>query len=383
MPRTMRTRSGTVAWNSSSRGNVSSACTSALWSWLAGIQPEVVDDALHLVAQDRDLVGAPAVGRRGPQSEEPAFAADIALRVEGLDADIVEVGRAVHRGDRVRLGDDERLRGTRESPDLAGKRDRLRLAPGARTHDAEARARHRHEPVLARPAPQPVLAVAEEREVVVLHPLEQRLRLADLAAVAARSCAAECGGRVRGLGAHPAPVAGCRAHVLERAADGGLDRGEAGRVRLAVDLDHLPGLELRARRRVVEVDRLQPAAPVADHGEDRVREQVDGETRLRAHHAERVDQERLVVRDDHDDRVRRGEAVAFRVRVEDPHQRTAAAPRESEFELRRARRRRGPRGCAARGRARTRRGRSSARAGPARPAGPCGACGARGRRCGR
>ena len=28
-----------------------------------GIQPEVVDDALHLVAQDRDLVGAPAVSR--------------------------------------------------------------------------------------------------------------------------------------------------------------------------------------------------------------------------------------------------------------------------------------------------------------------------------
>ena len=168
--------------------------------------------------------------------------------------------------------------------------------------------------------------------MVVLHPLEQRLRLADLAAVAARSCAAECGGRLRGLGAHPAPVAGSRAHVLEGAADGGLDQLQAGRVRLAVDLDHLPRLELRARRRVVQVDRLQPAAPVADHGEDRVREQVDGETCLRAHHAERVDQERLVVRDDHDDRVRRGEAIPFEVRVEDPHQRTAAAPRESEFE---------------------------------------------------
>ena len=30
VPRTMRTRSGMVAWNSSSRGKVSSACTSAL-----------------------------------------------------------------------------------------------------------------------------------------------------------------------------------------------------------------------------------------------------------------------------------------------------------------------------------------------------------------
>ena len=40
MPRTMRTRSDTVAWNSSSRGNVSSACTSALWSWLEGFRPK-------------------------------------------------------------------------------------------------------------------------------------------------------------------------------------------------------------------------------------------------------------------------------------------------------------------------------------------------------
>ena len=56
-------------------------------------------------------------------------------------------------------------------------------------------------------------------------------------------------------------------------------------------------------------------------------EQVHGEPALRAHHAERVDQERHVVGDDHDDGVRGGEAVARRLRVEHAHQRLAARPR--------------------------------------------------------
>jgi hypothetical protein len=155
----------------------------------------------------------------------------------------------VHRGDRVRLGDDERVRGSRESADFSGQDDRLGLVSGARAQDAESRARHRHEPVLARPAPQPVFAVAEEREVVAFHPLEERLRLAHFAAAAAERC-----GGIPRPGAHPAPVAGRRADVVEGTPDGRLDRREAGRVRLAVDLDHLPGLGPRILRRVVEVD---------------------------------------------------------------------------------------------------------------------------------
>jgi hypothetical protein len=122
--------------------------------------------------------------------------------------------------------------------------------------------------------------------------------------------------------------------VAEGTPDGRLDRREAGRVRLAVDLDHLPGLGPRILRRVVEVDRLQQAAPVADHGQDRVGEQVDGKSSLRAHHAERVDQEGHVVGDDHDDRVRRDEAVAPRLRVEDANPGLAAGPHATELELR-------------------------------------------------
>ena len=63
-------------------------------------------------------------------------------------------------------------------------------------------------------------------------------------------------------------------------------------------------------------------------------EQVDGEPPLRAHHAEGVDQEGHVVGDDHDDRVRRGEAVAPRLRVEDANLGLPAAPHATELELR-------------------------------------------------
>ena len=65
-----------------------------------------------------------------------------------------------------------------------------------------------------------------------------------------------------------------------------------------------------------------------------MREQVHREAALRADDAERIDQERHVVRDDHDDRVRGREAVARRVRVEHAHQRAAALARAAELELR-------------------------------------------------
>jgi hypothetical protein len=39
MPRVVRTSSGTVDWNSSSRGYVSSTCISDLPSWLVGDTP--------------------------------------------------------------------------------------------------------------------------------------------------------------------------------------------------------------------------------------------------------------------------------------------------------------------------------------------------------
>ena len=212
------------------------------------LEPEMSDDALDLVPQHRNLARALAVGRRSPQADEAALAGHPAARVEGLDADVVEVGRAVDGRDRVRLGDDQRLRRTREGANLAGQHDGPGLVPGARAHQAEAGACRRNQPVARRAALQPVFPVAEEREVVLVHPLEQRLRLADVARVAAQPGRAEFGRGLARLRAHLPPVAGRGADVVERLPDVPFERGEAHRVRLAVDLDQLPGLEARAVR---------------------------------------------------------------------------------------------------------------------------------------
>jgi hypothetical protein len=109
------------------------------------------------------------------------------------------------------------------------------------------------------------------------------------------------------------------------------------RVGLAVDFDQLPGFDPAARGSLVQVHALEPPAPVADHREDRVGEQVHGEAALRAHHAEGIDQERHVVGDDHDDGVRGRKPVALRVRVEHADDRLAARTRHPEAQLRKRR----------------------------------------------
>jgi hypothetical protein len=116
-------------------------------------------------------------------------------------------------------------------------------------------------------------------------------------------------------------------------AAGRLDGRQAPRVGFPVDLDQLPGLELRVRGRVVEIDAAEPAAAVANHREHRVSEQVHCVPALGAHHAERIDEERHIVGDDHDDRVRGCESVARRIRVEHADQRAPTRAHAAEREL--------------------------------------------------
>ena len=75
---------------------------------LAGVAARVEPDpAQHLgglLAQQRDPGERLGVGRAGEQAEEPALADHLAVLVERLHADVVEVGRAVDGGPRVGLG---------------------------------------------------------------------------------------------------------------------------------------------------------------------------------------------------------------------------------------------------------------------------------------
>ena len=174
-------------------------------------------------------------------------------RVEGLDADVVEIGRAMHRRDRVRLGDDEqvpgraRVHGFRRSARWAWACVRRRLGRSTPSPDSGTASSRSSVP----PASQAIFAVAKEGEVVVFHPLQQFLGLDHFAArQSGRVRFQFARERPRTL-AHLHPVARGAAHVIEHREDAFLDAIEALRISDAVDFEELPGL----RQRMLELAR--------------------------------------------------------------------------------------------------------------------------------
>ena len=124
---------------------------------LAGVAAGVeADPAQHLgglLAQQRDAGQRLGVGRAGVEAEEPALADDLAA-LEDLDADVVEVRRAVHGRAGVGLG--QHQQGL-----LAGARAHRRRGslPNERRHvlvgaqDAQAGARARRAGAASSPSP--------------------------------------------------------------------------------------------------------------------------------------------------------------------------------------------------------------------------------------
>ena len=101
---------------------------SALPEWSSGSKPDFCDDRLGLRAQIGDLHHRARVGGRGEQADDAQFAGQLAFLVEGLDADIVEIGAAVHDRLGVGLGDDQRIRAVEEGADFRRGRHRFGAA---------------------------------------------------------------------------------------------------------------------------------------------------------------------------------------------------------------------------------------------------------------
>ncbi len=203
---------------------------------------EVIDHALHLVAQQRDRAGAGAVSAGGKETDEAPLAGHPPAPVEGLHAHVVEVGRPVHGRHGIRLGDHQQRRLARPLAHLAAqfRHPRPRSA-GSGAQQAEARARHRHEPVGSGAPHQAVLAVTEEGEVVVGQPLEEGGRLGDLGARDAGHGLRRHGlGELPGAIHHARPVVDRDAHVAERRLDARQQRRDARRVVDAIDFEVLP-----------------------------------------------------------------------------------------------------------------------------------------------
>ena len=283
-----------------------------------------LQDPGDLLLDDRHPQHRLGVGRGGEQAEEAPLPRDLAGLVEGLDADVVEVGRAVDRGAGVGLGDDQQLVVARLGPRLGGQpaeRARARLVVA---QQPEPGARHRAQHVVAVLAQQGVLAVAEEGEVVGGQPLQQAVGVGDLlGADAGRRLGGELGGDPVALGLHLGPVLDGVADVGEHSQQ----RGRDGLMRLVgaltVELHVHPRLdvlaELALAHRVDVEDLLQDAGGVTADDELRVHHEVHGALLARQLGGDRVDEERHVVGDDLDDAVAAGPAVLLHRRGGDAH----------------------------------------------------------------
>ena len=97
-------------------------CCSALPSWLSGASAKCCTTWADLVAHQRNLARRRVVGRGGPQTQKSPLADQPSVGIEVLDADVVEIAGAVHRGLQVRLGDQHQVARAALAADVARER---------------------------------------------------------------------------------------------------------------------------------------------------------------------------------------------------------------------------------------------------------------------
>ena len=206
--------------------------------------------ALHgrgeLAPQQRHLARVRRVGSVGVEAEEARLAAHFPFGVEVLDADVVEVAGPVHGGARVRLGEQQDLLHPRALARFGGKRGEARRHRLARTlaQDAETAAGNDAQHVFAAGGGDLVAAAAEEGEIGLQEPFEERATFLELGL---RHAAAGCSERANDLAharLHRRPVLDRGAHVGEHLGDPRLELGELRRVGLAVHFEMHERLEL-------------------------------------------------------------------------------------------------------------------------------------------
>ena len=262
------------------------------------IEPEMIDDALDLVTQQRNLARAAAVHRGCEQAEEAPLAIHAPVLVVGFDADVIEVRRAVNGRYRVRLGDREQIAFACVRPQLAGQSRRLELLAAAHAQDTEPAVGFRLEQIFGSAALQGVLAIAQEGEMVRFHPLEQCRDFASLARCRDTVVRIDVLRDLECALTHFAPVLDCKAHILDDALNSLLQIAQARGIGDVIHMDLLPGFGARFRvRHCAVVDVQELARSVAAHADDRMDHRVQRESGLVQHHADGVDQKRHVFND--------------------------------------------------------------------------------------
>ena len=290
----------------------------------------VAQDLAQLAVQQRRLARRLGVGLGREQPEHPRLAHDLALGRDPAHADVVEPDAPVHAREPVGLRDDQQVSLERAFAHL-----------GAECVDWDGLGVLRALAVGENPQPgagddgdlrvgEAVLAVAEEDEVVVQQPLEEGDRLVDLVVRVARRPGP------RELH-HPPRAVRHRGEVLDRAAD--VLEHAAQRLREAFELLRLePPVEVEVHDRLAPrglarmQDRGDGAVSPALDAQDRMQHALDAEPVSPQPGADRVDEERPVLRVRLDDRTRRLVAMLLERRGERPHRDRLLAARGSELE---------------------------------------------------
>ena len=298
-----------------------------------GDQPRARDDVGDLAPQQRNVRRLGAVRGRREQAQKPIFSADLSLGVEALDRDVVEIAWPVDRRARGRLGHHQQLgppgigfhlrRQRRET-----RRDFLALAFA---QDTQARPGDDLQRVFAVLDHQFVAAIAKKREVIVGQPGEKCLALRELIRRQRRRPLVGIGEDHLQPIAHRFPVGDGRAYIVEHADEVGGQFVKPRRLDNAVDLD--------ANERFVsgvlgvvggQIDKR--AVGAALDGDDRMHDQVQRQPVPVDLHRHRIDQERHVVIDDLDDRVRRLPAMFLDRRIEYAHPRASGSRVRAKFQ---------------------------------------------------
>ena len=142
------------------------------------------------------------------------------------------------------------MRGARELD--RSRLQRRELSPRRSPQDAEARVRNRLEPGLAVPLDEPVIAVAEESEVVICQPPQQRLALREIFRIDRRRTRAELADYLVHPVAHRTPVLDHAPNLVQDPLDACRELVASVRIGLARDL----GMEHGLRDRVLRVRAL-------------------------------------------------------------------------------------------------------------------------------
>ena len=288
-----------------------------------GQQPGALHDRGELAAQERHFARVCGVGGVGVKAEEARLAAHLALGVELLDADVVEMAGPVHGRARARLGEHQQLLHPRALARFGRQRGEARgyRLAGAFAQDAEPAAGDDAQHVLAAGGRDLVVAAAEEGEVVLEQPREERASFLELGLRRAGARRLHAREHVEHARLHRLPVLDRGAHIGQHLGDARFELGQLRRIGLAVDLQMHERFQPAFWRSIGSGYGDDLALAVALDAQHRVHQEVQRQPLAVHLHRHRVDQEGHVVVDDLDHGMRARPAVllAHRVVHADPY----------------------------------------------------------------